>query len=362
MFSVSARTLVLVCAQHCSLLQVLLKNSVNVLGLLDEQERTPLHIAAQAGNTDCVSVLLKYGAQVHTVQADPAEQSAPLASALHSAAASGSTDALKMILAAIGNSIVNSVDSFERTPLHVAASNAHVECVKVCSFVFCSWYICATLLLPTESVHMASLTCATMLQVLLEAGANVHARNSWGATALHLAARKRSPAVMHLLLKGGASIDAADNHSMSALHYSAQTSCLPSMQLLLANEASVNVLSSLSETPLSLAAHASSSNSNSVEAISMLLTAGASLSCLNKMFPDLNPAAQALLQAHVRRTSIATAASMRAISAQKLACGGSSLDLCGDIVHLILAKSLDVEDEFLRLLLNGRGEECCVLA
>ena len=121
---------------------------------------------------------------------------------------------------------------------------------------------------------------------------------------------------MTLLVKAGGEVDWADNHSMSALHYASQASCLPSMQVLLANHASVNVVSSLKETPLSLAAHASSSNKNALEAISMLLTAGASLGCLHKMFPELNPAAKAMLQQHVRRASLATAASIRAMSAQ----------------------------------------------
>ena len=114
---------------------------------------------------------------------------------------------------------------------------------------------------------------------------------------------------MRHLVQAGVAIDSADNHSMSALHYASQASCLPSMQVLLANNASVNVVSSLKETPLSLAARASSSNKDAVEAISMLLTAGASLSCLHKMLPELSPAAQDLLQQHVRRASLATAGS-----------------------------------------------------
>ena len=165
---------------------------------------------------------------------------------------------------------------------------------------------------------------------------------------------------MRHLVQAGVAIDSADNHSMSALHYASQASCLPSMQVLLANNASVNVVSSLKETPLSLAARASSSNKDAVEAISMLLTAGASLSCLHKMLPELSPAAQDLLQQHVRRASLATAGSIRAISAQQQeTSGGVSKVLCSDIVHMILAKSLDLEEKFLRLLLNGRGEGCC---
>jgi ankyrin repeat protein len=166
---------------------------------------------------------------------------------------------------------------------------------------------------------------------------------------------------VRLLVSAGVSIDSVDNHSMSALHYAAQGTCLPSMQLLLSNNASVNAVSSLNETPLSLAAHACSSNTDAIEAISMLLMAGASLACLHKMFPKLCSAAKALLQKHVRRTSLATAASIRAISAQKQeSSGGASQALCSDTVHIILAKSLDLEEEFLRLLLNGRGEECAV--
>ena len=114
-----------------SRLQVLLKHNVEVLRLMDEQERTPLHVAAQAGHTDCIRILLQYGAQAETVYAEHAEQSVPLASALHSAATTGNADALKMILDASGTSMVNAVDSFERTPLHLAASSGHAECVEV---------------------------------------------------------------------------------------------------------------------------------------------------------------------------------------------------------------------------------------
>jgi ankyrin repeat protein len=108
-----------------------LQHNVHVLGLMDEQERTPLHVAAQAGHTECIRVMLKYGAQAETVYAEHAEQPVPLASALHSAAANGNADALKMILAASGSNMVNAVDSFARTPLHLAALNGHAECVEV---------------------------------------------------------------------------------------------------------------------------------------------------------------------------------------------------------------------------------------
>jgi ankyrin repeat protein len=108
-----------------------LKHNPQVLGLMDEQERTPLHVAAQAGHTECIRVLLKHGGRAETVFADHAEQSVPLSSALHSAAASGHADALKLILCASAGHMVNAVDSFERTPLHLAASNGHVDCVEV---------------------------------------------------------------------------------------------------------------------------------------------------------------------------------------------------------------------------------------
>jgi uncharacterized protein len=329
-------------------MQLLLTNNSLVLSVMDEQDRTPLHAAAQAGHTDCIRVMLKFGAHAETTYAEHDEHSVPLASALHSAAASGNSSALKMLLEASSKNMVHAVDSFDRTPLHVAALNGHTECVEVRSALHAG----------RSTTHALAILTApeapTRMQVLLSADAGVKARNSWGATALQLAARKKSPAIVGLLLAAGAEVDAVDNHGMSALHYAAQAASLPCMQLLLSQQAPLNRESTLQATPLSLAAVADSDDATA--AVQMLLHAGASLSCLLQLFGELPAASKAAVQAHVRRTSLATAASIKAFSAQQQEAGTVAPALCSDVMHVILGRTFDVEEVFLRILLDGAGE------
>jgi len=62
-----------------------------------------------------------------------------------------------------------------------------------------------------------------IVQLLLEAGASVHARNHWGQTPLHAFAigirfRKPNNKILQLLLQAGADIHAQDNDGMTPLH------------------------------------------------------------------------------------------------------------------------------------------------
>lgn len=62
-----------------------------------------------------------------------------------------------------------------------------------------------------------------IVQLLLEAGASVHARNHWGQTPLHAFAigtrfRKPNSKILQLLVQAGADINAQDNDGMTPLH------------------------------------------------------------------------------------------------------------------------------------------------
>ena len=58
-----------------------------------------------------------------------------------------------------------------------------------------------------------------MVAVLAERGADIHARNRFGQTPLHHAARANAPEAVAALIKHGADIDARDRNARTPLHY-----------------------------------------------------------------------------------------------------------------------------------------------
>ena len=115
----------------------------------DLTEARPLHIAARNGNAQIGSVLLAHGASIDSVDGQKATP-------LHNAANHGRIAMVKLLLEAGANP--NTLDWNIHSPAMRAAAQGHVHCVRV----------------------------------LLEAGADIQLRDTWGQTALHLAARTRA--------------------------------------------------------------------------------------------------------------------------------------------------------------------------
>jgi hypothetical protein len=80
------------------------------------------------------------------------------------------------------------------------------------------------------------------VRYLLEAGADVHAKDVGGATALHLASRGGHVKVIDMLLKYGASPDANDLEGYTPLKRAILSEDLATVDSLLKNEADVNML------------------------------------------------------------------------------------------------------------------------
>jgi ankyrin repeat protein len=111
-----------------------------------------------------------------------------------------------------------------------------------------------------------------VVQLLLDAQAAVHAADTQGSTALHLAAVEGHPAVVQLLLNAQAPVDAAAADGSTALICAARMGHsevhLHVMQLLLDAQADVNSAAVSRATPLSLAAAA-----GCMQAVQLLLAA-----------------------------------------------------------------------------------------
>uniref|UniRef100_A0A8C5BWM2 Uncharacterized protein n=1 Tax=Gadus morhua TaxID=8049 RepID=A0A8C5BWM2_GADMO len=85
-------------------------------------EKTPLHLAAAAGQTEAVAALLTHKARVG---AKDMHGSTPL----HYAAGRGHDEAVKLLLSAQKKHGVDQRNTWRKTPLHTAAEKGHTEAI-----------------------------------------------------------------------------------------------------------------------------------------------------------------------------------------------------------------------------------------
>ena len=108
-----------------------------------------------------------------------------------------------------------------------------------------------------------------VVEILLRAGANVHARNGRGQTSLHNAITH--PLIVYALFAAGAGLNVKDNTGLTPLHYAVVFGPISSIQLMLTHGVQLETTSKGSETPLD---YALSQNSSTID---VLLEAGASV-------------------------------------------------------------------------------------
>ena len=118
-----------------------------------------------------------------------------------------------------------------------------------------------------------------VVQILLDAGADVNEENKEGETPLHQAVKyDRAPEFVRALLKAGADIYAKDGLENTPLHYAAEYSTCENVRILLEAEAHVNARDTRDHTPL----HKAAEGNNDPEVIQMLLDAKADVNAKNK--------------------------------------------------------------------------------
>ena len=193
----------------------------------DWYDWTPLHFAAEAGQTDIVEYLIAKGADVN---AENIKGETPI----QFAADKGHKKVVKLLIekgadfslhlaarlgdiARVKSSIedgadVNTKDIGGDTPLHIAAAKGHEEVVKL----------------------------------LIEKGATI--------ANLHIASYMGNLEKAEAFINDGADINSTDGHGYAPLHYAAQNGQKEAAELLIAKGADVNVKNWGGETPLYIAA------------------------------------------------------------------------------------------------------------
>uniref|UniRef100_A0A8C0PPJ2 SOCS box domain-containing protein n=1 Tax=Canis lupus familiaris TaxID=9615 RepID=A0A8C0PPJ2_CANLF len=129
---------------------------------------TPLCDACASGSIECVKLLLSYGAKVNP----------PLytASPLHEACMSGSSECVRLLIDVGAN--LEAHDCHFGTPLHVACAREHLDCVKV--LLNAGANVNAAKLHETALHHAAKVKNVDLIEMLVEFGGNIYARDNRG--------------------------------------------------------------------------------------------------------------------------------------------------------------------------------------
>uniref|UniRef100_A0A673MLY3 Ankyrin repeat and SOCS box protein 13-like n=1 Tax=Sinocyclocheilus rhinocerous TaxID=307959 RepID=A0A673MLY3_9TELE len=130
---------------------------------------TPLCEACSIGNFECVRLLLEYGAKVNPML------TSRTTSPLHEACMGGNADCVRLVIAK--GASLEAYDLYYGTPLHVACANRHLECVKV--LLNAGVRVNATRLHETPLHHAAKSNNVDMIELLVEFGANIYARDKY---------------------------------------------------------------------------------------------------------------------------------------------------------------------------------------
>ncbi|XP_010885345.1 ankyrin repeat and SOCS box protein 13-like isoform X3 [Esox lucius] len=128
---------------------------------------TPLCEACSVGSFDCVRMLLEHGAKVNPTL------SSRTTSPLHEACMGGNADVVRIMIAK--GASLEAYDLYYGTPLHVACANQRTDCVK--ALLNAGAKVNYARLHKTALHHAAKVKCVDMIEMLVEFGANVFAKD-----------------------------------------------------------------------------------------------------------------------------------------------------------------------------------------
>ena len=241
---------------------------------------TPLHVASEQGMMKVAQLLLKYGADAD------ARTDAGL-TPLSFTAEQGSLDIMRLLISSGANLDLPTASG--HTPLHIASQKGNVEVVTTLLDGKAS--ISAQTNLGHTALHLAALVSETATITLLAArGAPLDAQTVSGHSPMHIAAQKghidvvelllqhdkavtldgvtkmghtplmvaldeAQDEVAGLLLRSGANASVRDSRGVTPLHLAARRGALNMITVLIANGANVNGRSSGGLSPLDVAVY-----------------------------------------------------------------------------------------------------------
>ncbi|KAJ4854426.1 ankyrin repeats (3 copies) domain-containing protein [Trichoderma breve] len=165
-----------------------------------------LNIAASKGYTEIVRALLP--------RFDPNVKNAENRTPLDLAVSGKHRDVIRLLLESGADPNVS--DSDRWTPLHIAAESGLHEIFE--DLLRGGGDVYARTILKETALHLA-VKFPNIVRLLIDASADLNAKDYNEATPLHLAVRANSITTIKLLLRAGADLDAVDENDKTSLHY-----------------------------------------------------------------------------------------------------------------------------------------------
>ncbi|EXF75742.1 hypothetical protein CFIO01_05338 [Colletotrichum fioriniae PJ7] len=205
---------------------------------------TSLHIAARRGNEDVIRVLLEAGA-------NPGTRDAVGDTPLHDAARGGHEGVVMMLLGT-GSVSIEAQNANDFTPLSVAARHGREAIVRMlveqgADVDTMSNEYCTPLHQAASEGHDG------VVRILIAAGADVDLQDKDDQTPLHAGVMFEHEAVVASLLAADADVDVRDTEDCTPLHHAVKNENKRLVRDLLEAGADPTVISSMGETPQSLA-------------------------------------------------------------------------------------------------------------
>ncbi|RDD42068.1 Transient receptor potential cation channel subfamily A member 1 [Trichoplax sp. H2] len=183
-------------------------NSKELIGKADRNGSTPFHYSAEGGYYEILDFFLQN-------KANPTKEDDEEHTPLHLAAMNGHTSCVSILLAA-DSSIINDANIKGQTPVHLACKRGHIACVKVLLQYGAN-------LSRTDDYRLSPLEYTAIyghpetMKILLESKASINTTDRNKNTPLHLAAKYGNTKIIRLLLDNGADITALNDRSQTCL-------------------------------------------------------------------------------------------------------------------------------------------------
>ncbi|MBN2270416.1 MAG: ankyrin repeat domain-containing protein [Sedimentisphaerales bacterium] len=243
---------------YMEVVQLLLTEGANVEATDSWPGATPLYYGVEQGYREIVELLIAHGADIHGTIKYPAGDTP-----LHCAARKGHKDIVDLLISKGAD--VNSKNDQGETPLDVVGGRYRKE-------------ICGLLVAKgakLSSIHLAAeLGALAQVEVLLEEGIDVNAKDEDGKTPLHLAVQEDHKDVVQALVSKGADVNAKDNKGMTPIHLATLRNLRDIIDLLISKGANVNTKNEKGETPLDIGGY-------NKEIAPLLISAGARTSTIH---------------------------------------------------------------------------------